>query len=309
MIRVAEDVSSSRVMAIHDRWADVREKLLGPAAWAVGLSLMLAYMIKLNVVNALVEANLWGIARPRTIVDHRTLLWVVFKHWMPIAAIGVVIAIVAGRLGGGLGLPGLFRNPPDFDPAEERSRRKDPDYLHSRGSWTTFLGALGATLLICEVWTVIFFLEVVDNLPETGGTQVRHRAVPGPLRPAPVPLPDLLAVPRAAPAGRAVPEPRAGIESRGRDFLKEACYFLLGIAFGVALIVVATRIGAKLHDSLDICWAWARSHLGARSIGPGPASSALPWGGSTRTSDPCSRSTRCTPSPPRTGSPGSSSRG
>ena len=68
----------------------------------------------------------------------RTLLGLMSKYPLIVAPLGAVFLVVAGLLGGSLGVPGLFRTPPCLDLEKEKRRRRDRDYLHSRGRMTAF---------------------------------------------------------------------------------------------------------------------------------------------------------------------------
>jgi hypothetical protein len=74
------------------------------------------------------------------------------EHWFPFLLIILVYLIIAGRFASDLGIPLLFRD----DPADS--------------SWfwlkPSFLGALGATLLILQVWSVVFFYKYIGHFEE-----------------------------------------------------------------------------------------------------------------------------------------------
>jgi hypothetical protein len=93
-----------------------------------------------------------------------TYLNLMLRHLPLIGVIAAVLLMVGGVLGGGLGLPGLFRDPPERDTQAELQRRKKKGYVYSRGGQTAFWGAFGATFVIAIVWTSIFFSELVENL-------------------------------------------------------------------------------------------------------------------------------------------------
>jgi hypothetical protein len=196
--------------------------------------------------------------------ERQTLLWLIFEHWLPITTIAVVTLIVAGRVGSSLGLPGLFRDPSRDDLAEERIRRQNPEYVHSRGLLTSFLGAMGATFLVAEVWAVIFYTEIIENLPDLDPGHFRgesdyfelyagfqfwnHGDLLWFLLVSGLPFLGLLLLAELFPANA------PGMERRGREFFAEAARFALGISVGVFVVFGMAKFGALFHWISEPVW-------------------------------------------------------
>ena len=72
----------------------------------------------------------------------QTFFRLILRHFASVAVIGAVLAMVGGILGNSLGLPGLFRDPPERDIREEvECRNKHKEYSRSRAGTTAFFGA------------------------------------------------------------------------------------------------------------------------------------------------------------------------
>ena len=72
------------------------------------------------------------------------------EHWFPVALLGVVYLMAAGRIGADLGIPRLFRDDPD--PAVGFNWK-------SPALW----GAFSATVLIGEIWIVIYLYGYIGH--------------------------------------------------------------------------------------------------------------------------------------------------
>ena len=69
-------------------------------------------------------------------------------HWFPVALLAVVYLMAAGQVGADLGIPMLFRD----DPVVGFNR-------NSPALW----GAFGATVLLGEMWTIIYLCEYIGS--------------------------------------------------------------------------------------------------------------------------------------------------
>ncbi len=141
-------------------------------AWVLATLLLILYSVLFKPVQMIrtVEdrrhAVEVGLEKPDETAASRhgqTFFRLILQHFVFVAVIVAVLTIVGGVLGSSLGLPGLFRDPPERDLREERQRRKDKEYLRSRGGATAFWGAFGATFLIAMVWTAVFYTEIFEH--------------------------------------------------------------------------------------------------------------------------------------------------
>jgi hypothetical protein len=71
------------------------------------------------------------------------------KHWAPVAVLALMLLFVAGRAGGGVGIPLLFR--------DELDRRKGVNL------GAPFWSAFGLTMLLGQVLATVYFAEWVGN--------------------------------------------------------------------------------------------------------------------------------------------------
>jgi hypothetical protein len=193
----------------------------------------------------------------------QSLLWLAFKAPLRVATIVVVLLMVAGLLGRSLGLPGLFQNPPREDIDQEKERRgTQGEYFHSRGGWTTFLGAFGVTFLTAWVWTTIYFSEIFEN---------SERFPKGHFRQASWAILDpgfwshgelllflfwtclpFLGLFLLAAVARAPSTP--GMDWSGKEFRREILEFTRGMVAGVLFVIVAAKLGASLHGPVYGAW-------------------------------------------------------
>ena len=252
---------------------------IGPVAWVLGFLAFFVYAANVKPLDVLLSPGPLATASGSASGHLQTLLLLTFEHWPLVATFSAVGLIVAGRLGRGLGLPGLFRDPPALDMKEEKQRRQRPGYKFSRGNLTAFLGALGAALLIVEVWTVIYYLEIVENLPDldlwlppgtgdSGGVGLiaenqfsNHWDLLSFLLWSCSPFLGLLCLAELLPAVA------PGTERRNRDALAEALRFALGIVVGAVAVFVMSKLGGSLHPAFEtalrkVFWL-AEAHLPA----------------------------------------------
>lgn len=237
-------------------------RALTPWAWVLGLGAFLARGVLVKPFD-----QVWpNIARGSSTDD--TLLWLICKYPLIVAPIGVILLVVAGRLGTSLGLPGLFRNPPPPDLEREKVRRRNRDYKRSRGGATAFWGAFGVTLLTALVWTAVYYSEVLENLrlplanhfdppPWPGlreflsdfrgfgshGELLRFLALTG------TPFLGLFLLAAVAPAPSA-----PGMDRRGRESLAEFGQFAWGMVMGVIVVFALARAGAVMHGPFGRVW-------------------------------------------------------
>jgi hypothetical protein len=239
---------------------DVLTKHVGPVAWFIGLTLSVCYGL---IVKPLVILGAKDPNSP-TSGQRQTLLRLICEHWLPTLTVVAVILIVAGGLGNGLGLPGLFRDPSKCDLNAEKRRRRRPDYAYSRGHLTSFLGALGATLLVAEVLTVIFYTKIIEILPDlepsqftakldywrlySGYTFRNHGDMLWFLLVSGLPFLGLLLLAELFPATA------PGMERHDREFYNEVFRFVLGILVGAILVFVSAKLGALLHEYSEAGW-------------------------------------------------------
>jgi hypothetical protein len=109
-------------------------RLAGPIVWTLGIAVFLGYSLWCTPLEDLrtpqdraylresrdpSRDSSGGGRRPADPRSHQLdagqyqrLLSLICEHALPVALFGVVLLIVAGRLGRSLGLPGLFRDPP-----------------------------------------------------------------------------------------------------------------------------------------------------------------------------------------------------
>jgi predicted acylesterase/phospholipase RssA len=103
-------------------------------------------MSSLPWLGALVFALVWYLALGR-----RTLartLGRMSRHWFPMALFGAICLMAAGYIGADLGIQQLFRD----DPAVGFN-------WNSPGFW----GAFGATVLVGEIWIIVYLVEYIAN--------------------------------------------------------------------------------------------------------------------------------------------------
>lgn len=177
----------------------------------------------------------------------QTLLGIVIEHWLLIAMLVLLVLIIAGRLGGSLGLPALFRDAPP--PLQQDGKRK----WGSRSRWASpaFWGGLGATLLVGQVWTVIYYSELTLKLGlfapghfEPGTAFRTHDDLLKFLRVCCPPFLVLILLAAALPA------PAPGLELRDREFRSGNVRFFGGMVVSAISIVVFARVGSWFHVSL-----------------------------------------------------------
>ena len=140
------------------------DKGSGLAVWGIGLLICVGYGLWQLPMDQLRGEDRQKLLKEG---DPQTLLGLALEYWPLMALIVAVILIIAGQLGSSLGLPGLFTDPPKPDPEQERRRLRrlgdERKHVRSYGLGAAFWGAVGATLLVAQVWTVVFFSEVIDQ--------------------------------------------------------------------------------------------------------------------------------------------------
>jgi hypothetical protein len=176
----------------------------------------------------------------------RTLLGMMIEYWMLLSLILVLVLIIAGQLGRSLGIPALFRDAPP--PGPEWGSRWDE---RSRGFGAAFWGGLGATLVVAQVWTAIYYSELTLQLnrfdPSHFVAGTRFRSHLDLLIFIGLGSPPFLAMIVLA---AALPKPAPGMERRGWAFAGELARFVAGMAIGAVLVAVAALLGAVAHNLL-----------------------------------------------------------
>jgi hypothetical protein len=178
-------------------------------------------------------------------VHGRRLVGFVSEYCLLNLFIILVVLMIAGQLGAGLGIPGLFRDAPPLRLGwGPTGRYRGP--LQALANSGAFLGAFGATLLIAQVWTSIYFADVIYHPDQMASADsIRgHSDLLGFLYITCPPFLILLGLAAAFPA------PAPGVERRGLAFFVELSRYVLGVAAGIVIVWLGALAGASVHQHI-----------------------------------------------------------
>ena len=200
--------------------------------WAGAILLFLLYSVQVRPFQMIAGAG-------------ETLLCLILQHFLFVAVIVAVLLMVGGVLGSSLGLPGLFRDPPERDVKEEHQRRKRKDYLTLPGQRDGVLGRLRRDLR--DRHRLDLDLLRRDRRAHRLFTPDHFTSS----RPPALPPGHCLAVPGLAPAGRVVPCPGPGDGARRERRTAEFFHAVGGVVAGAVLVVVLVWLGGLSHGYVE----------------------------------------------------------
>src|SRR5579864_1051638 len=205
----------------------------GNAYEALGLCLWIVALVGFVVYGA------------RQWVLHRPLVGLVSEHWVPVSFPILVVLMIAGQLGAKLGLPGLFRDaPPRPEGWGVMGLLRGP--WHALRNSGAFLGALGATLLVAQVWTSIYFADLIDHPKHSsfGPSFLNHSELLSFLTVTCPPFVIMVGLAAVFPA------PAPGIERHGVAYYVELFRYFLGIVVAYAAVGIGIWLGGLIHQHI-----------------------------------------------------------
>ncbi len=208
-------------------------------------------------------------------IEHgqKRLVSLMSEYWFFLWPILLIILMIGGKLGAGLGLPGVFRDPPPPRPDVGTPTRGASGRTQQGGFGAAFWGSFGAALLVAQVWTAIYYSERITHLNDYVEYAIEDTRHEYPTFVAAVHEPNNLLrfVAKCSPPflvflllAAALPASVPGATRRGQDSLNELLRYVLGMIVAAVSLIVIVKLAGLVHttflEGVDIPASLRRLH-------------------------------------------------